>query len=68
LVLVKKAKQREEKFWCSSRDQYFLRSSESQSLKVVRPYDNMKERERERKEKKEKRRKEKERGDKGDII
>jgi hypothetical protein len=53
LVLVKKAKkakQREEKFWCSSRDPYFLRSSESQSLRVVRPYDNMKERERERRE------------------
>ena len=28
---------------------FFLRSSESQSLRVVRPYDNMKERERERK-------------------
>jgi hypothetical protein len=28
-------------FWCSSRDQYFSRSTGSQSLKVVRPYFNI---------------------------
>ena len=37
-------KQREEKFWCSSHDPFFSRYTKSQSFKVVRPYDNIKER------------------------